>query len=178
MQKPELIPVVRMHDPAFAGVDFQSLKRYATTRDPEDLPKVDGLAAEPITFWFRRLTRSQVFDYVQRVTIDEQRFARAFAAGVVRISGGRFGEAWEPQHVSDPQRVSMTDEEMEEAQLAPADIEDIGQVVYLRSCSPFDCTPRYPPRLSSLAVWEGNARLFAERSRTGAEKSNEQRKGG
>jgi hypothetical protein len=175
----ETIEVVRLHDPALASVPFEKVAAYGRSREVCDLPELPA-DVEAVRFVFRRLTRAQVFDFVQRIDGDEARYVRAFMAGVVRIYGGRFGQhGFEPTAVrSATSRSSAlalwTDEELDEARLAPADLEDIGQVVYLRSVSPFDCTPRYPLRLSSLAVWEGNARRYAEQTQAGAAPSNEQ----
>lgn len=181
----ETIEVIRLHDPALAAVTYEKASAYARSRELADFPELPADAGDPVKFVFRRLSRSQVFDFVQRVAGDEQRYLLAFMAGVTRIRGGRFGAAgFQPESVRGPSSSAAralslwTDAELDEAQLAPADLEDIGQVVYLRSVSPFDSTPRYPLRLSSLAVWEGNARHYAERTQTSAHQSSELPKGG
>jgi hypothetical protein len=177
MFKNTIFELVRMHDPAFAGVALEKVKRYARSREIADLPEVAPGALTPVRFHCRRLTRSQVLDFVELVALDNRKFARAFAAGVVRVTGGRFGDAgWAPENAESKEHLAMTDEELDEAGFAIADLLDIGQVIYLRSVAPFDCTPRYPLLLMSLAVWEGSALHFAEQSRDAAPQTSGPRK--
>lgn len=177
MLRNDTFSVVRMHDPAFAGVPFEAVRRYATTRDPDDLPELPPGADEPVTFHCKRLTRSQILDFVELVSLDTRKHARAFCAGVVRITGGRFGEGWEPEQ-SAAKNGLLSDEELDAQQIAPADLLEIGQVIYVRSVAPFDCSPHYPLQPSSLAVWEGNARRYAERTPEPAAPNSEPPKGG
>lgn len=177
MQMNETFPVVRIHDPALAAASLAEIKKYAESRDPADLPDVPAGFPQPVVFHCRRLTRSQMLDHVEVIDGEERKWARAFTAGVVRITGGRFGDGWEPEGPKSKQRLPITDEELDQAQLAPADLKEIGQVIYARSDVPFDCAPRYRLLPSSLDAWGGNARRYAAQSQAAARQSSGPPKG-
>lgn len=175
--KNETFEVVRVHDPALAGCELEDVKRYAESREMRDLPKLPPGAPGPVVFHCRRLTRSEMLDYVDVITGEERRWARAFGAGVVRVTGGRFEGGWEPRGASAKPRAAMTDDEMEHAQFSTADLREIGHVIYTRSDCPFDCAPRYRLLPSSLDVWGGNARRYVAPSPASAPLSSEPPKG-
>lgn len=178
----ETFPVVRWYDPAFreAGVDFAAAKRYAKSRDPKDLPQLPPGATQPITFHCRDLTRDQLFDFVELAGNQNRKHGRAFAAGVVRVTGGRFGEApgWMPEGADRSGYQAMTDSELDALGVAFADILDVGSIIYLRSVSPKDCELRYPLQLTSLAVWEGYDYLSAAQNQRSAPPNSGERKEG
>lgn len=177
MAKNQTFKVARIHDPAFAAASREEVVKYARTRELEDMPVVAAGLPQPLLFHCRRLTRSEMIDSVGRFEEEERKWAAAFCLGVVRISGGRFGEGWEPAGARAKDRHAMTDEELDHAQIAPADMRDIGQVIYARSDVPFDCAPLFQLLPSSLAAWSGNARRYAEQTSAAARQSSEQPKG-
>lgn len=166
MRHLETFPLVRMFDPALEGADPADVMRYARTRDPDDIPSTQ---AAPVVFHCRRLSRSQVFGFVEPAPNESLKFARAFAAGVVRVTGGAFGEepGWSPADARRADYLAMQDDEIDTAGgvgFAPAEIMEIGAVIYQRSVSPKGCEQRYRPLPSSLAVWEGLALRTAEQT--------------
>lgn len=163
MQHLDTIPVARIFDPAFEQADPAKVMRYARTRAPEDMPEVQGT---PVVFHCRRLTRSQVFGFVEPAPNESLKFARAFAAGVVRVTGGDFGPdpGWSPTDVGKRDYLAMQDDEVDSAGFAPAEIVEIGAVIYQRSMAPKGFAQRYRPLPSSLAVWEGLALRTAEQT--------------
>jgi len=172
-------PVVRMHDPALRSATFADLQRYGKTRDPADMPELHEEAADPVVFHCRRLTRSQLFDFVEVAQLENRKFGRSFTTGVVKVTGGAFGpDGWRPADAEAPGYRGMTDAELDGQDFAFADILDVGQVIYLRSIAPKDCCPHFPLLPTSLVVWEGYARQYAEQSRDDADQNSSKPKGG
>jgi hypothetical protein len=151
-------------DPALARMTPTEVVRYAASRDPADLGELCGV---PMSFHFRRLTRAQLFDFVDTTTSEMRRAERAFMAGIVRIEGGEFTEAWTPEGVDGRTHVAMTGDELEalgERGIAPAVSVDVGSVIYLRSLLDPKAAPRYVAPPSSLAAWDALPRPSADAS--------------
>lgn len=172
----DTIKIARMHDPAFAGLPVAEVAAYARSRDSEDLPAALP-GTSPEIYHFKRLTRSQVLDIVGAMPDDLRRFNAAFMCGLVKVTGGRFGESgWAPEQASDPRApVRVTDAEIEACDFSVACMEDLGGVLYLRSVSPKGSSPRYPVRPTSLAVLEGLDHPSAEQKRADAAQPSAER---
>lgn len=152
-------------DPALARMTASELIRYASSRDAADLGALDGA---PIVFTFRRLSRAQVYDFVEAASADLRKWERSFMAGIMRIEGGAFGAAWQPDGLDGRAYVAMSEDEIayleDERGLSIACFVDIGQVVYVRSILGPKAVPRYPVSPSSLLAWDALPRPSAEPS--------------
>ena len=164
-----------LDDPALAAMTATEAVRYGKSRKPEDLGTLDG---DPIVFHFRRLTRPQLYDFVESTTSEMRKMERAFMAAVVRIEGGVFGAAWEPEGVGDRLHVAMSEDEIEALEargLSIAAFVDVGQVAYIRSILGPKAEPAYPLPPSSLLAWDAHPRRSAEPSQDNAPPSSEAR---
>lgn len=169
----DTIPIARLQDPAFAGIPLSVVAEYARSRDPEALPEALP-GTSPVIFHVRRLSRSVVLDFVENQSNDQKRFVSAFMAGVVRVTGGRFGDqGWEPETIHARDHVAMTEAELDACDFSISCMVEIGSVIYMKSIAPKDCSPRYPVRPSSLHVWEGLDHPSAERNRADAARTND-----
>lgn len=166
--KNDLETVIRLYDPAFEALAWDDLRAYAVSRDAEDLPALPP-GASPVVFHFRRLSRAQV-KWVEGGENDDERFSRAFLAGVEKISGGRFGDGWLPARP--PKSLAMSEDELGDQQISRLDEKEIGQWIYRRSIVPFDCSVPSLLLPTSLAAFDGNARRCAERTRRDAPPSS------
>ena len=154
-------------DPAMTGMTPIQAVNYGTTRIASDLP---DLGATPVTFHFRRMTRTQRY-FSEAATSEVERYDRAFMATIVKIEGGHFGEAWVPDAVEDVTRAAMSVVELDyllDEYLSPAEITDVGMVTYLRSLLLPKAEPRYPRPRTSLAAWDALHRPSAEPTRDDA----------
>lgn len=167
--------VIRVYDPAFESLATAEVTKYALSRDLADLPALPP-GADPVRFHFVRLTRAQVA-WVQRGDGTAEVYRRAFYAGVVRITGGRFGDGWEPSNAHDPKRLSGDPAEFEEQRIVELDEQEIGGWIFTRSTVPFDCAARYPVPHMSAVVFDANAARYAARTQAAAPPSNAPPKG-
>ena len=159
-----LIKLVRVYDPAYAGsVPIEAMRAYISSRDFDDLPALPPGSKAPVVFHCKRLTRAQL-RHADHGATDEERASRAFACGVLRVTGGSFGDGWKPSNADDARRVHMPDDEREE-QFEALDEEEIGGVIYTLSKFPLDCSPLFLLRHLSGVAWDGNARRYAAAKR-------------
>ena len=132
-------------------------------RRKEDLPAFPP-DAQPVVYHVRRLKRSEVFDHVEAVSSAPAKAYRAFTIGLVKVTGGRFGDGWEPESARGRSTAKhVSEEELDQMEFSPGDISDIGNAIYVRSVAPKGSTPHLPRPPTSLDVWVGNARLYAAR---------------
>lgn len=170
-----MIKLVRTYDPAYAGsVTIEAMLPYIASRKLEDLPQLPPGAPTPVTFHCKRLTRAQL-RYADHGANDEERASRAFACGVLRVTGGRFEDGWQPSNAEDVRRIHMPDDERE-SMFDALDEEEIGGVLYTLSKFPLDSSPLYQLRPLSADAWDGNARRYAGASDR-ARQSSAQREG-
>ena len=168
----ETYTVHSMDDPALARMGASKIIAYGKTRKPEDLGEVEG---EAVRFTFRRLSRAQLYEFVEATTVEMRKLERAFMAAVIRIEGGYFGDAWEPDGVGGRGYVSMSEGELEfleERGLSIATFVDIGGVAYVRSMLSPKAEPLYPLQPSSLLAWDALPRPSAEPPPDGQSPSN------
>lgn len=166
------IKIIRAHDPVFVPFALAQIDPYLTSRDPAKLPAL-APSAQPTWFTFRRLTRRQLREFVERASSDNEKLDRAFAAGVIAVEGpGAPGGAgkWVPTGVGDPGHLHMQDAELD--LFAPLDLTDVGQWVYAMSCSPLGCFPHLRALPMSLRVLDGFDPPSAAPSPTDAAPSN------
>lgn len=158
----DLIKLVRTYDPAFAAsVPIEAMRPYIASRDFAALPALPAGAKVPVVFHCKRLKGAQL-TYADHGTTDEERVSRAFACGVLRVTGGSYGDGWKPSNADDVRRVHMADDECEE--FAALDKEEIGGALYMLSKFPPDCSPHFLLRHLSAVAWDGNARRYAAAS--------------
>lgn len=168
--KRTIYTVHSLDDPALASLTPSQAIAYGKHR--EGLPPIDG---EPVKFSFRRLTRAQLFEFVESTNVDMRKMERAFMASVIRIEGGHFGAAWEPDGSDARAYVAMTEDELahlEERGLSIASFVDVGQVAYVRSLLSPKAEPLYPLPPSSLLAWDALPRPSAEPSPAEAHQSS------
>ena len=162
--KREILRTHTLGDPALAGLSVSQIIKYGSSRDAEDLPP--DAARDAMVFHFRRLSRAQLFDFVETASSDKRKFERAFMAGLIRITGGDLPEGgWEPEGVGTKTHVAMTADELEallEYGIAIALTVDVGQVVYVRSLLAPKAVPAFPQLPSSLLAWDALERPSAE----------------
>lgn len=160
----EILTAYYFADPAFAGWKARDAIAWAQQRDPEKMPELPP-GAEPVEYRFRRLKRSQIYDFVQTARTEQERYERAFAAGVVEIRGGRYGsKGWTPSTLGEKAHVAASFEELEEAEITLAETWDVGQWIYARSVLGKGSAPSLPVLPSSLLAWDALERPSAEQS--------------
>ena len=111
--KRETLTAYYLADPAFAACDAKDIVRWARTRDPEEMP--GPLTGEPIQYRFQRLRRSQIYSYVETAPTEKERYERAFAAAVVEIKGGHYGQSWRPAELGKQGYVAADPDELDDA---------------------------------------------------------------
>ena len=150
-------------DPAFSGWTARDLIRWAQERDASEMPKLPP-GVQPVAYRYQRLSRSVVYDFVQTAASEQERYERAFLAGIVEVTGGRYGAGWRPTDRGQPGFVAASPEELDEAGVSLAETWDVGQWIYSRSILGKDCAPRLPALPSSLLAWDALERPSAEPS--------------
>lgn len=164
MQVREKLTGFYLADPAFAHWSGTETYRWGMTRDAEQFPQPLKPGAAPVEYRFHRLTRTQVYTYVQTAATEHERYERAFAAGIVEIVGGPYGAGWRPAGVGSAEHVAATPAELDEAGITMAEAWDVGQWIYGRSILGKGCAPRLHPLPSSLLAWDALERPSAESS--------------
>lgn len=159
----EILTAHYLADPAFAGWSARETVAWANHRNPEDMPPIPtGMA--PVEYRFQRLKRSVMYDYVQTARSEQERYERAFAAGIVEIVGGRYGAGWKPATGGTKEHVAASLDELEDAGVSMAEAWDVGQQIYARSVLGKDSAPRLPALPSSLLAWDALEHPSAESS--------------
>lgn len=164
MQVKETLTAHYLADPAFAHWPSHKVYAWGTRRDPAEYPAALLPGVLPVEYRFQRLTRTQVYTYVQTAPSDAERFERAFAAGIVEIRGGRYGTGWRPESAGKPEHVAASPEELDEAGVTLAEAWDVGQWIYGRSILGKASAPLLHPLPSSLHAWDALERPSAEPS--------------
>jgi hypothetical protein len=173
-----------LHDPA---IDWEAVGRarqmaapeaeFATSRDMRLLSE-DGVSEHgpylthpgmsPTIYRYRRITRPQLQKFVSLAGSTEDRFIRAFQAGVVEIT-------CPDRPVYAPKWISKGALVMDEKELTALERElgiewaallDIGSQILTRSTVPFDCAPRFPVPPSSVDAWAAVSARTAARNQT------------
>lgn len=163
MQVKETLTAHYLADPAFAHWSAVEAVRWGHERDPAQMPALRTGTA-PVEYRFHRLTRTQVYAYVQTAASEQERYERAFAAGIVEIRGGRYAEGWRPASAGKPEHVAASPDELDEAGVTLAESWDVGQWIYARSILGKGSAPRLPALPSSLLAWDALERPSAEPS--------------
>lgn len=152
-------------DPALGAMEPSEIVVYASSREARDLGELDG---EPVTFVFRRMTRSQRL-FAESAATDAEREERAFMAGIQSIAGGFWAEEagpepWSPEGLGGPLYTAMTEDELAYVEdiLGPAAIRDIGSIVYVRSWLRPKAEPVFPRPRTSLLAWDALPSRSAE----------------
>lgn len=132
---------------------LKAVLKYEETRDPADLPPLNG--AVPVTFRYRRLRSSQT-EWVDEATTLEGRATRYFMAGVVEIVFAD-GTRWAPEGIEAKPFVAMTREELDgllDEHIGQADVHDVAAVIRTRSQLRPKAVPRFPVVRSSARAWD------------------------
>jgi hypothetical protein len=174
MEHRKTFDVVRFYDPA---IDWRASScepvAYASERKLERLVMRAGHA--PTLFRYQRITRPAWLKFVSRGATDEERRVRSFQAGVVEVHAPD-GRVWKPGDIDRPDYVAMSEADLDALEqhygVGIADLQEIGEVVRLRSELPFECEPLFPVLPSSLAVWRAASLRSVARSLTAAAQSS------
>ena len=164
--------VARIYDPALKQ-DALACAHYGRTRDEADLPLRDP-DMPPVWFHYRRLTRSQVYRFVEVAPTDQEKLVRAFQCGIVKVEGGEHG-TWSPVEAKREDFDRMSEEELDA--FGPCDLEEIGAVILWDSKRPKDCGGGFQLAPGSVQVWDAVAYRSAESDQSTPEKSSEKPKG-
>ena len=162
----------RIYDPAFR-TDATACAVYGRTREESDMPLRDP-GTPPVWFHYRRLTRSQVYRYVEAAPTDSEKLVRAFQCGVVKVEGGPWG-TWAPAEATRQDHDRMADDELDAFGLA--DLEEIGAVVLWDSKRPKDLKGGFALAPSSAQVWDAAAYPSADARPPEPGESSEKPKG-
>lgn len=144
--------VVCIYDPAIDS-ELSEVLEYGRERDISKLKFRDGM--KPVKFTVERMNRRVMLRYICAAETDNERYLRAFACGVSRVTGLPDAPDWRAENfvegVAGRFRL-ITDEELERFEVA--DILEIGAVAYWRSFLRQGSAVTYPLLQSSARVYD------------------------
>ncbi len=156
MDSRKLFPVICIADEAI-DPDNSDVDKYSRERDPSLLKFLPG--ERPAIFHTIRLPTSVVLRSVERMNTEAEKFTMAFMFGVVKVEnfveeGRREPYTWAPEETiatpSAGKLSAITEEEMN--LFTPAEILDVGSVIYQRAFLKKARKPLFVPQPTSVAA--------------------------